>query len=90
MSPSELIPLISNDFSFPQYLHYISLLLLHATEEAAIIDLLNFLYTNTLGTTSPRAVLDVLMATDKFQANGDASMFYTPLGARGSSGASNI
>ncbi|KAE9602404.1 putative chromatin remodeling & transcription regulator BTB-POZ family [Lupinus albus] len=58
---------ISSDFSFPQYLHYNSLLLLHATEEAAIIDLLNFIYTNTLDTTSPCAVLDVLMATGKFQ-----------------------
>ncbi|KAF1883742.1 hypothetical protein Lal_00012659 [Lupinus albus] len=62
----ELIPLISSDFSFPQYLHYNSLILLHATEEAAIINLLNFIYTNTLGTTSPRAVLDVLKANDKF------------------------
>ncbi|KAK8687517.1 hypothetical protein V6N13_086326 [Hibiscus sabdariffa] len=38
-----------------------------ASEEAALMDLLNFMYSNTLSTTTPTAVLDVLMAADKFE-----------------------
>ncbi|XP_031377581.1 BTB/POZ domain-containing protein POB1-like isoform X2 [Punica granatum] len=40
---------------------------IHASEEAALMDLLNFMYSNTLSTTQPTAVLDVLMAADKFE-----------------------
>ncbi|KAK4354596.1 hypothetical protein RND71_026790 [Anisodus tanguticus] len=39
----------------------------HASEEAAFMDLLNFMYTNTLFTITPTALLDVLMAADKFE-----------------------
>ncbi|CAL0308850.1 unnamed protein product [Lupinus luteus] len=40
---------------------------INASEEAALMELLNFMYSNTLGTTSPPALLDVLMAADKFE-----------------------
>ncbi|KAJ9706086.1 hypothetical protein PVL29_001587 [Vitis rotundifolia] len=40
---------------------------IHASEEAALMDLLNFMYSNTLSTTTPTALLDVLMAADKFE-----------------------
>ena len=40
---------------------------LHVTEEAALMELLNFMYSNTLSITSPPALLDVLMAADKFE-----------------------
>ncbi|MCD7449577.1 Boi protein [Datura stramonium] len=40
---------------------------IHASEEAAVMDLLNFMYSNTLSATSPTDVLDVLMAADKFE-----------------------
>ncbi|KAL7183140.1 hypothetical protein ACSBR1_041759 [Camellia fascicularis] len=36
-------------------------------EEAALMDLLNFMYSSTLSTTTPSALLDVLMAADKFE-----------------------
>ncbi|MBA0756421.1 hypothetical protein Gogos_020869 [Gossypium gossypioides] len=39
----------------------------HASEETALLDLLNFMYSNTLSTTTPTALLDVLMAADKFE-----------------------
>ncbi|KAJ1414679.1 TRAF-like [Sesbania bispinosa] len=38
-----------------------------ASEEAALMELLNFMYSNTLSITSPPALLDVLMAADKFE-----------------------
>ncbi|KAK0582225.1 hypothetical protein LWI29_023097 [Acer saccharum] len=38
-----------------------------ASEEAALMELLNFMYSNTLSTTSAPALLDVLMAADKFE-----------------------
>ncbi|XP_028769346.1 BTB/POZ domain-containing protein POB1-like [Neltuma alba] len=38
-----------------------------ASEEAALMELLNFMYSNTLSTTTPAALLDVLMAADKFE-----------------------
>lgn len=38
-----------------------------ATEEAALMELLNFMYSNTLSITSASALLDVLMAADKFE-----------------------
>ncbi|KAH7550186.1 hypothetical protein JRO89_XS13G0150600 [Xanthoceras sorbifolium] len=38
-----------------------------ASEEAALMELLNFMYSNTLSTTTPTALLDVLMAADKFE-----------------------
>nr|XP_027083320.1 BTB/POZ domain-containing protein POB1-like [Coffea arabica] len=40
---------------------------IHASEEAALMDLLNFMYSNSLSTTMPSALLDVLMAADKYE-----------------------
>ncbi|KAL7150431.1 hypothetical protein ABFS83_05G111600 [Erythranthe nasuta] len=40
---------------------------IQASEEAALLDLLNFMYSNTLPRTTPTALLDVLMAADKFE-----------------------
>ncbi|KAL2902685.1 BTB/POZ domain-containing protein POB1 [Bienertia sinuspersici] len=40
---------------------------IHASEEAALMDLLNFMYSNTLQTNTPPGILDVLMAADKFE-----------------------
>ncbi|KAF3962907.1 hypothetical protein CMV_012639 [Castanea mollissima] len=40
---------------------------IHASEEAALMDLLNFMYSNTLSATTSPALLDVLMAADKFE-----------------------
>ncbi|KAH9775252.1 BTB/POZ domain-containing protein POB1 [Citrus sinensis] len=40
---------------------------IHASEEAALMELLNFMYSSTLSTTTPTALLDVLMAADKFE-----------------------
>ncbi|CAI9784650.1 unnamed protein product [Fraxinus pennsylvanica] len=40
---------------------------IHATEEAALMDLLNFMYSNSLPRTTPSDLLDVLMAADKFE-----------------------
>lgn len=40
---------------------------IHASEEAALMDLLNFMYSNTLSTITAPALLDVLMAADKFE-----------------------
>ncbi|KAG4914083.1 hypothetical protein AAZX31_19G237600 [Glycine max] len=40
---------------------------INASEEAALMELLNFMYSNTLSITSPPALLDVLMAADKFE-----------------------
>ena len=37
------------------------------SEEAALMDLLNFMYSHTLPTATPTALLDVLMAADKFE-----------------------
>ena len=37
------------------------------TEEVALMELLNFMYINTLSTTTAPALLDVLMAADKFE-----------------------
>ncbi|XP_057439613.1 BTB/POZ domain-containing protein POB1 [Lotus japonicus] len=38
-----------------------------ASEEAALMELLNFMYSNSLSITSPPGLLDVLMAADKFE-----------------------
>ncbi|WCJ26426.1 BTB/POZ domain-containing protein POB1 [Euphorbia peplus] len=38
-----------------------------ASEEAALMDLLNFMYSNSLSTTTPTSLLDLLMAADKFE-----------------------
>ena len=38
-----------------------------SAEEAAVMELLNFMYSNTLSTTTAPALLDVLMAADKFE-----------------------
>lgn len=40
---------------------------IHASEESALMDLLNFMYSNTLKSNTPTALLDVLMAADKFE-----------------------
>ncbi|XP_047335079.1 BTB/POZ domain-containing protein POB1-like [Impatiens glandulifera] len=40
---------------------------IHTSEEAALMELLNFMYSNTLTTTAAPALLDVLMAADKFE-----------------------
>ncbi|CAL5360156.1 unnamed protein product [Camellia sinensis] len=42
---------------------------IRASEEAALMDLLNFMYSHTLSTTSSSALLDVLMAADKFEVS---------------------
>ncbi|KAG8391901.1 hypothetical protein BUALT_Bualt01G0235200 [Buddleja alternifolia] len=38
-----------------------------ASEEAALMELMNFMYSNTLSTNTAPALLDVLMAADKFE-----------------------
>ncbi|KAI3901365.1 hypothetical protein MKW92_024680 [Papaver armeniacum] len=40
---------------------------INASEEAALMDLLNFMYSNTLSITTATGLLDVLMAADKFE-----------------------
>ncbi|KAJ4728176.1 BTB/POZ domain-containing POB1-like protein [Melia azedarach] len=40
---------------------------INASEEGALMELLNFMYSNTLSTTTAPALLDVLMAADKFE-----------------------
>lgn len=40
---------------------------INASEEAALMELLNFMYSNTLNTSTAPALLDVLMAADKFE-----------------------
>lgn len=40
---------------------------INASEEAALMELLNFIYSNTLSATSAPALLDILMAADKFE-----------------------
>ncbi|KAL5718811.1 Boi protein [Ranunculus cassubicifolius] len=40
---------------------------INASEEAALMELLNFIYSNTLSTNTAPALLDVLMAADKFE-----------------------
>ncbi|XP_016499540.2 BTB/POZ domain-containing protein POB1 isoform X2 [Nicotiana tabacum] len=40
---------------------------INASEEAALMELLNFMYSNTLTTSTAPALLDVLMAADKFE-----------------------
>ncbi|KAI4328865.1 hypothetical protein L6164_021188 [Bauhinia variegata] len=40
---------------------------INASEEAALMELLNFMYSNTLSTTTAPTLLDVLMAADKFE-----------------------
>ncbi|KAF5731770.1 putative atpob1 [Tripterygium wilfordii] len=40
---------------------------INASEEAALMELLNFMYSNTLSTNSAPALLDALMAADKFE-----------------------
>ncbi|MED6156232.1 Boi protein [Stylosanthes scabra] len=42
---------------------------INASEEAALGDLLNFMYSNTLSASSATTLLDVLMAADKFQVS---------------------
>ncbi|CAK7335658.1 unnamed protein product [Dovyalis caffra] len=40
---------------------------IHASEEEALMDLLNFIYSNTLSVSRATALLDVLLAADKFK-----------------------
>lgn len=40
---------------------------INASEEAALMELLNFMYSNTLSTSTAPGLLDVLMAADKFE-----------------------
>ncbi|KAL7125742.1 hypothetical protein ABFS83_14G137000 [Erythranthe nasuta] len=40
---------------------------INASEEAALMELLNFMYSNTLSTNTAAGILDVLMAADKFE-----------------------
>ncbi|XP_020204647.1 BTB/POZ domain-containing protein At2g46260 isoform X2 [Cajanus cajan] len=40
---------------------------IHDSEEGAVMDILNFMYGNTLSRTTSAAVLDVLVAADKFE-----------------------
>lgn len=40
---------------------------IQASEEAALMELLNYMYSNTLSTITPSALLDVLMAADKYE-----------------------
>lgn len=40
---------------------------IHASEEAAFMDLLHFMYSCTLKSNTPTSLLDVLMASDKFE-----------------------
>ncbi|WCJ22365.1 BTB/POZ/Kelch-associated protein [Euphorbia peplus] len=40
---------------------------INASEEAALMELLNFMYSNTLSTNTAPGLLDVLMAADKFE-----------------------
>ncbi|XP_047169156.1 BTB/POZ domain-containing protein POB1-like [Vigna umbellata] len=40
---------------------------INASEEAALMELLNFMYSNTLNVSSALEILDVLMAADKFE-----------------------
>ncbi|KAJ4896347.1 BTB/POZ domain-containing protein POB1 [Raphanus sativus] len=42
-------------------------LVINASEETALMELLNFMYTNAVSVTTPPALLDVLMTADKFQ-----------------------
>ncbi|CAN7095628.1 unnamed protein product [Brassica rapa subsp. narinosa] len=42
-------------------------LLINASEEAAFMELLNFIYTNTVSVNTAPALLDLLMAADKFE-----------------------
>ncbi|KAK6116977.1 hypothetical protein DH2020_049221 [Rehmannia glutinosa] len=46
---------------------YVTLRIQASAEEAALMDLLNFMYSNTLSRTTPTALLDVLMAADKYE-----------------------
>ncbi|KAG6636655.1 hypothetical protein I3843_11G123300 [Carya illinoinensis] len=56
---------LSNDVRESEQQHVT--LQIHASEEAALMDLLNFMYSNTLSTTTAPALLDVLMAANKFE-----------------------
>uniref|UniRef100_A0A2P2JC00 Uncharacterized protein MANES_02G013900 n=1 Tax=Rhizophora mucronata TaxID=61149 RepID=A0A2P2JC00_RHIMU len=40
---------------------------IYASEEAALMELLNFMYSNTVTATAPEVLLDVLMAAEKFE-----------------------
>nr|GMC98144.1 BTB/POZ domain-containing protein POB1-like isoform X2 [Ipomoea batatas] len=42
-------------------------IMINHPEEAALMDLLSFMYSNTLSTATPSGLLDVLMAADKFE-----------------------
>ncbi|KAF5947206.1 hypothetical protein HYC85_013163 [Camellia sinensis] len=62
-----LLQLFSNGMRESEQRHVT--LRIRASEEAALMDLLNFMYSHTLSTTSSSALLDVLMAADKFEVS---------------------
>ncbi|KAK1378182.1 BTB/POZ domain-containing protein POB1 [Heracleum sosnowskyi] len=45
----------------------VATLQIYASEETALMELLNFMYNNTLTTTRPSVLLDIFMAADKFE-----------------------
>lgn len=59
--------LLLYNFSVPSNSHLNVILLFHVTEEIALMELLNFMYSNTLSVKTAPALLDVLMAADKFE-----------------------
>ncbi|GMQ05610.1 hypothetical protein CsSME_00050574 [Camellia sinensis var. sinensis] len=61
-----LLQLFSNGMRESEQRH-VTLRIHASAEEAALTDLLNFMYINTLSTTAPSVLLDVLMAADKFE-----------------------
>ncbi|XP_057443685.1 BTB/POZ domain-containing protein POB1-like [Lotus japonicus] len=59
--------LFSNGMKESEHRHVT--LRINASEEAAFMELLNFMYRNTLNITTPAALLDLLMAADKFEVS---------------------
>ncbi|KAF8413273.1 hypothetical protein HHK36_001249 [Tetracentron sinense] len=55
--------LVASPYSRSPYCHFVLLM----TEEAALMELLNFMYRNTLSMTTAPSLLDILMAADKFE-----------------------
>ncbi|XP_068469330.1 BTB/POZ domain-containing protein POB1-like isoform X1 [Phaseolus vulgaris] len=55
---------------------------IHNSEEAAVMDLLNFMYSHTLSSTTSASVLNVLMAADKFDVVSCISYCTRMLGLR--------
>ncbi|KAK1378166.1 BACK domain-containing protein [Heracleum sosnowskyi] len=47
----------------------VATLRIHASEEVALMELLNFMYKSTLSPTTPSCLLDILMAADKYDVS---------------------